>query len=887
MEQENWHSLSESEVLEKLKTSDYGLSDEEVRSRQKVYGYNELSKKKSKSIFKLALYELKDPMIIILILASILSFFLDEFVEGYVILFIVFINTIISVVQQKKAEASIEALKSMSAPTAHVIRNNSEIIIPASELVIGDIVNFSNVIKEFPYECIKNILYTDLTIINKPAETGEAAKTGDVSIIHYTDDAFKHVNNQPSYYMNKDATLDNLADSLSVLPQRVGLVSATYEINDIDNMVSIPNVVIRDASLTFANTDKTKGLFTTLDDNNKNIWEGVIVCGNDITINNAIDWTKMSLASSNKTPLTFIGKDSTVSIIDTTQTIAEKINTVNSTTQFDIQGAFDDLVFENVNENWTKTTPADAFGISAAQAFTVSNPDDDDIADTTLTISNTLHILQFKVDGDDNQKMFIAFITKSDSSVAAIDITGNISSYSKKLTLNMPDKFDYVRVYELEKTTDTTPQYKATYHGIVSRASLIKHCLPLCDVYDNDKQSFDNTFADKTMLTSAFVPMCLCVDDVKYIASAFDKQEKLPGYIANIKNLQHDANGLVIYTNDVRTMILYGGDEQALSLKWSINSFTPSSSHAITSDATTLITLNNSVDWSATNKLTLGGGKWIVYDTSESPDGSIVSTSGTVSFSLSKVGWQNKYLSQLGAASSIQKNLQTIYDALGNVMVRTSSASTPYAVNVDGMTDNFKTLFSSLLSNMSISSVSSNSVNRIAKYDVILANTDVSYIKLVQVSFSVPSKTGSEENARQITAEVCVNIITDDENGTTDNDYYRMFYNENDKQIVVANVANASEIQQDINTINKHVYDGIALKQLNNNGAVSNILLFNNASLVITTPMFAEDYTEFNNNAIIMEKSGKTADGKVLYHVDGIDNLVLVDTTNYSNMVIE
>ncbi len=140
MEQENWHSLSESEVLEKLKTSDYGLSDEEVRSRQKVYGYNELYKKKSKSILKLTLYELKDPMIIILILASILSFFLDEFVEGYVILFIVFINTIISVVQQKKAEASIEALKSISAPTAHVIRNNSEIIIPASELVIGDIV---------------------------------------------------------------------------------------------------------------------------------------------------------------------------------------------------------------------------------------------------------------------------------------------------------------------------------------------------------------------------------------------------------------------------------------------------------------------------------------------------------------------------------------------------------------------------------------------------------------------------------------------------------------------------------------------------------------------------------------------------------------------------
>lgn len=140
MEQENWHSLSSSEVLEKLKTSDYGLSEEEIRSRQKIYGLNELSKKKRKSIFKLILYELKDPMIIILILASILSFFLDEFIEGYVIMFIVFLNAIISVIQQKKAEASIEALKSISAPTAHVIRNNTEVIIPASEIVVGDIV---------------------------------------------------------------------------------------------------------------------------------------------------------------------------------------------------------------------------------------------------------------------------------------------------------------------------------------------------------------------------------------------------------------------------------------------------------------------------------------------------------------------------------------------------------------------------------------------------------------------------------------------------------------------------------------------------------------------------------------------------------------------------
>ena len=752
--------------------------------------------------------------------------------------------------------------------------------------IIGDIINISNVIKVFPYECIKNMLYTDLTIINKQEDTGEVRTTGE-TVIHYTDDAFKHVNNQPSYYMNEDATLDDLYGVLNAaLPQRVGIASSSDKINDIDSIVSIPNIVIRDSSLTFADTDKTKKLFTQNDSTNKNVWAGSIVCGNDITINNNINWsTDMNLARDNKTPLTFIGKESTVSIIDSTQTIAGVINTVDSTTLFDTQGAFDKLVFENVNENWEKTTVATAFGANFAKEFMIANADDDDIDDEKLTIDETLNILQLNINGSDTQKAYITFATVNDKSTQLINISGRITS-TRKLTLNMPSKFDYIRVYELMEPTDT-PQHMAAYIGTITQAALVKHCLPLSVVFINNEKVFDNTFADKTALTSGFNPMCYYIDDSKDIPSTYSKQDELPGYVANIKNLQQDADGLIIYPNDTRVMYLYNGDEQALSLKWSFNSFTPSSSHTITSDRTTLITLNNSVDWSTTNKLTLGGGKWIVYDTSESPDGSIVSSPNVVSFSLSKVGWQNRYLSQIGATSSIQKNLQTIYDALGNVMVRTSSASTPYAVNIDGMTDNFKALFSQMLSNMSISSVSSNGVNRISKYKVELVNTDTSNIKLVQVSFSVPSKTGSEENARQIAAEVCVNVITDDENGAADNDYYRLFYNTSLNQLVAANVANASAIKQSVNTIDKHVYGGIALKQLDNNGAESNILLFNNASLVITTPMFAEDYTEFNNNATIMEKSGRSADGKVLYHVDGIDNLVLVDTSNYSGMTIK
>ena len=196
------------------------------------------------------------------------------------------------------------------------------------------------------------------------------------------------------------------------------------------------------------------------------------------------------------------------------------------------------------------------------------------------------------------------------------------------------------------------------------------------------------------------------------------------------------------------------------------------------------------------------------------------------------------------------------------------------------MTDNFKAVFQQLLSNMSISSVSSNSVNRIAKYNVILTDTDTSYIKLVQIRFSLPSRLGNSENIKQITTDVCMNVITTE----SDNDYYRLFYNTSDNQIVVSTAANASEIKQGVNTLDKHVYEGIALKTLTNNTVSSHVLLFNNEALVITTQMFAEDYTEFNNNATIMEKSGKSA--KILYHVDNIDNVILVDTVNYSGMTI-
>lgn len=132
----SWHSMPIEEVLKELDTTEEGLTDKEAEKRLKENGYNELRGKKIRTVFELVWEEITDPMILILIGASILSFVLKEWVEGFVILFIVFVNTIISVIQEKKAEASIEALKSMNSSSARVFRQGEDSLITSKEIVV-------------------------------------------------------------------------------------------------------------------------------------------------------------------------------------------------------------------------------------------------------------------------------------------------------------------------------------------------------------------------------------------------------------------------------------------------------------------------------------------------------------------------------------------------------------------------------------------------------------------------------------------------------------------------------------------------------------------------------------------------------------------------------
>lgn len=118
-----------------------GLTSAQVSKRLAENGYNELDKAKKESILVKFINQFKDVLVLILLAAAAISIVVEpgEWVDSLIIVIVVLINAVIGVVQENKAEKSLEALQKLSAPTAKVIRNNQPMVIDARELVVGDI----------------------------------------------------------------------------------------------------------------------------------------------------------------------------------------------------------------------------------------------------------------------------------------------------------------------------------------------------------------------------------------------------------------------------------------------------------------------------------------------------------------------------------------------------------------------------------------------------------------------------------------------------------------------------------------------------------------------------------------------------------------------------
>ena len=137
---------SSEEVLQELGVTAEGLSTEEAKRRLEKYGHNKLKEAEKPSLVQRFLAQLKDPMLIILMIAAAVSALTgmisgeNEWAEVIIIIAVVLLNAILGVIQESKAEAAIEALQTMTAATCKVLRDGKMVVLRSDELVPGDVI---------------------------------------------------------------------------------------------------------------------------------------------------------------------------------------------------------------------------------------------------------------------------------------------------------------------------------------------------------------------------------------------------------------------------------------------------------------------------------------------------------------------------------------------------------------------------------------------------------------------------------------------------------------------------------------------------------------------------------------------------------------------------
>src|SRR3989344_5980361 len=164
------------QLFSELNSDINGLSTQQANERTEKYGKNEIKQKKKDSWFSILINQFKNVIVWVLIIATLISVFLGEYVDGIVIGAILILNAVLGFVQEFKAEKAIEALQKMASLKAKVIRDGEEVLLDASELVPGDIILIetgdkipadSRLIEEFNLETQEAALTGESTPVEK------------------------------------------------------------------------------------------------------------------------------------------------------------------------------------------------------------------------------------------------------------------------------------------------------------------------------------------------------------------------------------------------------------------------------------------------------------------------------------------------------------------------------------------------------------------------------------------------------------------------------------------------------------------------------------------------------------------------------------------------
>lgn len=174
----DWHSKTISETIVALSTDKAkGLTDAQAEERFVQYGANRLTATKNKSFLRKFAEQLSDFMVLVLLAAAGISFFMaqitgsGDYIDSVIILIIVVINAITGVIQESKAERSISELQKLSNPHAHVVRNGKAVEIPSENVVKGDIL----ILSTGDYICADaRLIETNELKVEESSLTGEA-----------------------------------------------------------------------------------------------------------------------------------------------------------------------------------------------------------------------------------------------------------------------------------------------------------------------------------------------------------------------------------------------------------------------------------------------------------------------------------------------------------------------------------------------------------------------------------------------------------------------------------------------------------------------------------------------------------------------------------------
>jgi len=167
------YTLAPDKVVEKLKSSSsQGLSAAEAKLRLAQHGPNLLPSEKPFNIISIFISQIKDPMIIILIVAAVLTYSINELKDFYIILAIIIIEFLIGFVEEYRSERVVSRLAKFSHSSGKIIRDGQMTSVPADEIVPGDVIKIDSG-DRIPADC--RVISTDYVMVNEAILTGESA----------------------------------------------------------------------------------------------------------------------------------------------------------------------------------------------------------------------------------------------------------------------------------------------------------------------------------------------------------------------------------------------------------------------------------------------------------------------------------------------------------------------------------------------------------------------------------------------------------------------------------------------------------------------------------------------------------------------------------------